>query len=174
MVTISNWGNAMLTSLANAINLILTFIPRIIGFLLILLVGWLIAMAVSKGVVWLLFANIARYAIIGFAALIALEQLQIAPTLINELFGAIVAAAAIAFGLAFGLGGQDSARRWLNRGENSLTTAASQIQAQPQQPSAPVQGQYTDQEVRTQQKNNSYQQYDETPTQTPINRPPTR
>lgn len=290
MVTISNWGNAMLTSLANAINLILTFIPRIIGFLLILLIGWGIAVLVSRGVVWLLrrvgfdnmanrigltrfdqrvgmhldpagvlgkivfwfifliflvpatdalglsgvsniinqlvayipnvfvaiivlflgtlaatfiadivrgftagtnignaniFANIARYAIIGFAALIALEQLQIAPTLINELFGAIVAAAAIAFGLAFGLGGQDSARRWLNRGENSLTTVASQIQAQPQQsnapvqgqpqqPYAPVQGQYTDQEVRAQQMNNSYQQYDETPTQTPMKRPPTR
>ncbi|HYL42471.1 MAG TPA: hypothetical protein VEU97_03710 [Ktedonobacteraceae bacterium] len=279
MVTISNWGNAMLTSLANAINLILTFIPRIIGFLLILLIGWGIAVLVSRGVVWLLrrvgfdnmanrigltrfdqrvgmhldpagvlgkivfwfifliflvpatdalglsgvsniinqlvayipnvfvaiivlflgtlaatfiadivrgftagtnignaniFANIARYAIIGFAALIALEQLQIAPTLINELFGAIVAAAAIAFGLAFGLGGQDSARRWLNRGENSLTTVASQIQAQPQQSNAPVQGQYTDQEVRAQQMNNSYQQYDETPTQTPMKRPPTR
>jgi len=214
MGTVSNWGNAMLTSLANAVNLILTFIPRIIGFLLILLIGWGIAVLVSKAVVWLLrrvgfdnmanrigltrfdqrigihldpagvlgkivfwfvfliflvaaadalglpavsnilnqlvayipnvfvailvlflgtlaatfiadivrgltagtnignaniFANIARFAIIGFAALIALEQLQIAPALINELFGAVVAAAAIAFGLAFGLGGQDSA-----------------------------------------------------------------
>jgi hypothetical protein len=298
MVTVSNWGNAMLTSLANAVNLILTFIPRIIGFLLILLIGWGIAALVSKGVVWLLrrvgfdnmanrigltrfdqrigihldpagvlgkivfwfvfliflvaaadalglpavsnilnqlvayipnvfvailvlflgtlaatfiadivrgltagtnignaniFANIARFAIIGFAALIALEQLQIAPALINELFGAVVAAAAIAFGLAFGLGGQDSARRWLNRGENSITSAASQIQtqpqqpyapvqgqpqqpyapvqSQPQQPYAPVQGQSTDQVVPAQQMNNSYQQYDGTPTQTPINRP---
>jgi flagellar biosynthesis protein FliQ len=287
MVTVSNWGNAMLTSLANAVNLILTFIPRIIGFLLILLIGWGIAALVSKGVIWLLrrvgfdnmanrigltrfdqrigihldpagvlgkivywfvfliflvaaadalglpavsnilnqlvayipnvfvailvlflgtlaatfiadivrgltagtnignaniFANIARFAIIGFAALIALEQLQIAPALINELFGAVVAAAAIAFGLAFGLGGQDSARRWLNRGENSLTSAASQMQAQPQQPYAPVQGQpqqpyapvqgqSTDQVVPAQQMNNSYQQYDGTPTQTPINRP---
>lgn len=287
MVTVSNWGNAMLTSLANAVNLILTFIPRIIGFLLILLIGWGIAALVSKGVIWLLrrvgfdnmanrigltrfdqrigihldpagvlgkivfwfvfliflvaaadalglpavsnilnqlvayipnvfvailvlflgtlaatfiadivrgltagtnignaniFANIARFAIIGFAALIALEQLQIAPALINELFGAVVAAAAIAFGLAFGLGGQDSARRWLNRGENSITSAASQIQTQPQQPYAPVQGQpqqpyapvqgqSTDQVVPAQQMNNSYQQYDGTPTQTPINRP---
>src|SRR6202035_2959826 len=86
-----------------------------------------------------IFAGIARWAIIGFAALIALEQLQIAPALINELFGAVVAAAAIAFGLSFGLGGQDAARRWLNRGESSLTSAASQIQPQSQQP-YPAQG----------------------------------
>ena len=76
-----------------------------------------------------IFANIARYAIIGFAALIALEQLQIAPSLLNILFTAIVGAAAIAFGLAFGLGGQDAARRWLNRGENTVRGAASQIQS---------------------------------------------
>jgi hypothetical protein len=225
MATISNWGEAIISALGNALDLVLTFIPRLIGFLVILLVGWLIATAVSKAVTFLLrkigfdrlgdricltrleqrmnvrmdaagilgkiaywflfliflipavnalgltsvsgilntliayipnvfvailvlflgtlgatfvadivrgatssanignpnvFANIARYAIIGFAALIALEQLQIAPALINELFGAVVAAAAIAFGLAFGLGGQDAARRYLNRGENAI------------------------------------------------------
>ena len=37
---------------------------------------------------------------------------------------------AIAFGLAFGLSGQDAARRWLARGENSVTIAAAQINAQ--------------------------------------------
>jgi len=74
-----------------------------------------------------IFANIARFAIIGFAALVALEQLQIAPSLINELFGAIVAAAAIAFGLAFGLGGQDTARRYLNRTESTVSSAADRI-----------------------------------------------
>ena len=77
-----------------------------------------------------IFAGIARWAIIGFSALVALEQLQISTPLINELFGGIVAALAIAFGLAFGLGGQEAARRWLARGEGTVTTAASQISAQ--------------------------------------------
>ena len=77
-----------------------------------------------------MFAAIARWAIIAFAALVALEQLKITPDLINELFGAIVLALAIAFGLAFGLGGQDAARRWLARGEGTMTAAASQISAQ--------------------------------------------
>src|SRR2546423_12586471 len=235
MAVITNWGDVIISALANALNLVFTFIPRLLGFLVILLVGWLIAIAVSKAVTFLLrkigfdrmadrigltrleqrmgvkmdaagllgkilywflllvflvpaadalglpavsnilnqlvayipnvfvailvlflgalaaavvadivrgatvsakignsnlFANVARYAVIGFAALIALEQLQIAPALINELFTAIIGALAIAFGLAFGLGGQDAARRWLNRGESAVTNAASQIQAQ--------------------------------------------
>ena len=73
---------------------------------------------------------IARWAIIAFAALVALEQLKITPDLINELFGAVVLALAIAFGLAFGLGGQEAARRWLARGESTMSDAASQISTQ--------------------------------------------
>src|SRR5947209_9410912 len=235
MPVITNWGDAILTALANALNLVLTFIPRLLGFLVILLVGWLIATVISKALTLLLrkvgfdhmserigltrfeqrmgvkmdsagilgkivfwfilliflvpaadalgvpavsnilnqlvayipnvfvailvlflgaltatvvadlvrgatssanignpniFAGIARWAIIGFAALIALEQLKITPDLLNELFGGIVLALAIAFGLAFGLGGQEAARRWLARGEGTVVTAASQISAQ--------------------------------------------
>src|SRR5437016_5779914 len=230
-----NIGTSIVNALNDAVRLILTFIPRLVGFLVILLVGWLIATLVSKALTLLLrkvgfdriserigltrfeqrmgvkmdsagilgkivfwfilliflvpaadalgvpavsnilnqlvayipnvfvailvlflgalagtvladlvrgatasarignpnlFANIARFAIIGFAALIALEQLQIAPALLNELFGAIVAAAAIAVGLAFGLGGQETARKLLNRGESTVSTAASQFQMQ--------------------------------------------
>ena len=77
----------------------------------------------------------ARYSIreppqIGFASLIALEQLQIAPALITVLFTAIVGAVAIAFGLAFGLGGQDTARRLLARSENAVGDAAFRLQDQ--------------------------------------------
>src|SRR5256885_1180185 len=235
MPVVTNWGDAVLTSLANALNLVLTFIPKLLGFLVILIVGLIIASLVSKAVTFLLrrigfdnlanrigltrfeermgvkldpagvlgkvvywfifliflipatdslglpavsnilnslvayipnvfvaililflgtlaatfvadlvrgavasanigspkiFAGIARWAIIGFSALVALEQLQISTPLINELFGGIVAALAIAFGLAFRLGGQEAARRWLARGEGTVTTAASQISAQ--------------------------------------------
>lgn len=66
------------------------------------------------------FSSIARFAIIGFVALIALNQLQIAPALIQILFTAIVGA--LALGLAFGLGGRDSAKRLLERGEQSLNS----------------------------------------------------
>jgi mechanosensitive ion channel-like protein len=232
---IQDWGTAIFNALSNAVNLILTFIPRLIGFLVILIVGLIIAALVERALTFLLrkvgfdrmsdrigltrfeqrmgvkmdaagvlgkivywfivliflvpaadalgvpavsnilnqlvayipnvfvailvlflgalagtvvadlvrgtvasanignpniFAGIARWAIIGFAALVALEQLKITPDLINELFGAIVLALAIAFGLAFGLGGQEAARRWLARGEGTVTTAAAQISTQ--------------------------------------------
>ena len=54
MGVVTNWGQAVLTSLGNALNLVLTFVPKLIGFLIILLIGWLIATAVSKAVVFLL------------------------------------------------------------------------------------------------------------------------
>src|SRR5947209_20356494 len=286
MTVFSNFGEAVISALGHALDVLLVFIPLLLGFLLILLVGYLIAAALSKAVTFLLrkigfdnlsnrigltrleqrmgvrldpagvlgkivfwfiflvflvpatnalgltaaawilktmiaytpnvfvailvlflgtlaatfvadivrgatasanignpnlFANVARYAIIGFAALIALEQLQIAPALLNILFTAIIGALAIAFGLAFGLGGQDAARRWLNRGESAVTNAASQIQAQQsvnqvdnsrmQAPQTAAQQQAYPQQAYQQQ---AYpQQYDQT-MQAPFNRPPTR
>jgi len=53
-VVVTNWGDAILTALANALNLVLTFIPKFIGFLLILLIGWIIASVVSRAVTLLL------------------------------------------------------------------------------------------------------------------------
>ena len=234
-VVVTDWGEAILTALANALNLVLTFIPKFLGFLVILLVGWIIASVVSRALTFLLrkigfdrlstrigltrleqqmglrmdtaailgkivywflflmflvpavdalglttvsavlssviayipnvfvailvlflgtllatfvadivrgatasakigdpviFAGIARWAILGFAALVALEQLQIAPALITVLFTAIVGAVALAFGLAFGLGGRLTAERWLNRTENAVSSAADQVNAQ--------------------------------------------
>src|SRR5712692_8670347 len=51
---ITNWGDAIITSFTNALNLVFTFIPKLIGFLLILLIGWLVATAISKAVTFLL------------------------------------------------------------------------------------------------------------------------
>ena len=40
---IQGWGEAMMTSIAAALALMMAAVPKIIGFLLILLVGWFIA-----------------------------------------------------------------------------------------------------------------------------------
>ncbi len=63
------------------------------------------------------------------SALIVLEQLQIAPALLNILFTAMVDSAALAVGLAFGLGGQGTVRKWLNRAESTVSDIATQLQA---------------------------------------------
>jgi len=191
-----------LTSVSGILNTLIAYIPNVFVAILVLFLGTLGATFVADIVRGAtsstnignpnIFANIARWAIIGFAALIALEQLQIAPALINELFAAIVGAAAIAFGLAFGLGGQDSARRWLSRGESTVSSAASQIQAQQAQQQAqqnmyqantnpqyqtgqvpaqqPVSAAYPQQPAYPQPQ----QPYTDSTVQTPYNRPPTR
>src|SRR2546430_772936 len=135
-----------LTAVSGILNAMIAYIPNVFVAILVLFLGTLAATFVAdivRGATATanvgnpnLFANIARYAIIGFTALIALEQINIAPNLLNELFGAIVFALALAVGLAFGLGGRESAQRLLNRSENTISGAVSQLSAQQAQEQA--------------------------------------
>src|ERR671938_52893 len=245
---VTDWGTAVMTSLTAALALFLAAIPKVVGFLVILIIGWLIASALAKAVsavlravrfndlaqragltgfvqqmglqtdaagfvaliakwfvrmivlvsafdalglpavsqvleqllLWLpnlvvaiialvigglaanavarlvrgataesglgnpdLLASIARVAVWAFAIVVAVNQLGIATTLINTLFMATVGAVALALGLAFGLGGRDTAaqivRGWYERGQQAapkLAEAADAAQRQAQ-PSAP-------------------------------------
>jgi hypothetical protein len=58
---------------------------------------------------------VTRWAIWIFAALAALAQLGIATFFIQTIVTGVMIAVALAFGLSFGLGGQDEARRYLER-----------------------------------------------------------
>ena len=216
--TVATWGDAIFLALTNALNDLLGFVPRLLGALVILLIGWLLAKAVealaTKGLravrfnevadraeldqflqqagvrldpaavvgtlaYWFLFlifvgaafnsfglpqvtavinqivaylpnvavalvvllagallaqfaatlvrgasgtarvgdpdllATLARAAVLGFAVLIALNQLQIGAAIVNTLFMAVVGMLALAGALAFGLGGRDVAGRLL-------------------------------------------------------------
>src|SRR5215207_9653346 len=211
---INAWGAALTTSLATALSLFLGAIPRIIGFLVIIIIGWLISGALASAVaallrairfndlaqnsgfsgfvrnmgirkdasglladivkwfvrlivlvvafdalglpavsqvlqqflLWIpnlvvavvilvlaglaanalgdlvrgstaqaglnnpdLLATITRVAVWAFGIVVAVNQIGIAQTLVNTLFMATVGAAALAAGLAFGLGGRDTA-----------------------------------------------------------------
>ena len=131
-----------LTSVSNILNTIIAFIPNVFVAILILFLGTLAATFIAdlvRGAMSRtsignpsLFANLARIAIIGFAALIAIEQLGIGQSLLNILFTAIMGALALAFGLAFGLGGRESAQRLLNRSESTIGQAANQLNSQQQ------------------------------------------
>jgi hypothetical protein len=66
---------------------------------------------------------VAKYAILAFAFFMALSQLGIAPSIINAAFILILGGVALAFGLAFGLGGREHASRYLAEMENSLSGA---------------------------------------------------
>jgi len=56
-----------------------------------------------------LLATIARVAVWALAIVIAVNQIGIATTIVNTLFMATVGAVAVAFALAFGLGGRETA-----------------------------------------------------------------
>lgn len=213
METVTTWGDAIFLAITNALNTFLAAIPQVIGALLILIIGWIIAGVVARilrevlaraGVdrlfaehgrpvygsrsielrpsivaseivkwiirfvflvaaanvlgmpqvsvllnevlLWLpnllvaavillvapllgrfvrglievgagqmgftnasILGRLAEIAIMAFAVLIAINQIGIATDLINILFIGVVAAVAIAVGLAFGLGGRDVA-----------------------------------------------------------------
>jgi small-conductance mechanosensitive channel len=231
-VPIRDWSEAITTSMAQALSLLLAAIPRIIGFVVIVAIGWFIATLVAKAVaallrsvrfndladrsgfagfvtnagvetdpsgfvadiakwfvrlialvvgfdalglpavsdvlrqllLWLpnlvvaiavlvlgglaanwlaglvraaaakadvrnpdLLANIARIATWAFAIVAALNQVGIARELVNTLFMATVGAAALALGLAFGLGGRETAgemvRDWYERSRHARAGA---------------------------------------------------
>ena len=79
----------------------------------------------------------------AFAIVVAVNQIGIATTLINTLFMAVVGAVALALGLAFGLGGRETAasiaRNWYESGQRAapkLEYAADSMQRNAQASSA--------------------------------------
>ena len=100
------------------------YIPKVIAALLVLVVAMFLASFVS-GIVRTacgnanlprpeLIADVSRWAIIIFAATIAMEQLGIAPLLVGTAFNIILGGIVLALALAFGLGGKDAAARYLD------------------------------------------------------------
>ncbi len=75
--------------------------------------------------------RIAEIAVIAFAVLIAVNQVGIATDLVNILFIGIVAALALALGLAFGLGGREVAGQvtqdWYDRSKEVSARAQAQM-----------------------------------------------
>jgi hypothetical protein len=112
-----------LTQVNTVINQIVAFLPNVVVALVVLLVGALLANFVGNLVRGAsgsarvgdpgLLATFARTAVLVFATLIALDQLEIAPTIINTLWTALIGSVAVAAALAFGLGGQGVARQLL-------------------------------------------------------------
>jgi small-conductance mechanosensitive channel len=253
---ITDWGAAVMTSLTAALSLFLAAIPRVIGFLVILIVGWLIASALAAGVAALLrairfneiaqrsgisgfvqnmgirkdasgfladivkwfvrlivlvvafdalglpavsqvlqqfllwipnlvvavvvlviaglaanalgdlvrgstaqagFSNpdmletITRVAVWGFGIVVAVNQIGVAQELVNTLFMGFVGALALAAGLAFGLGGRDTAGQivdgWYRQGREArpkMERAAENIERQATQRNPQTRGSAAD------------------------------
>jgi small-conductance mechanosensitive channel len=112
-------------------QIVLGYLPNVIVAVLILLVAAVIAEAIQKivssssraaGIKYSnLLGNIAKWAIWIFATLAALFQLGIAAPFVQTLFTGAVVALSLAFGLSFGLGGQDAASRYIEKVRNEIS-----------------------------------------------------
>src|SRR5215210_9107651 len=54
MTPVRDMGEALRASLANALGMFMSAIPRIIGFAVVLIIGWFVASLIAKGVAALL------------------------------------------------------------------------------------------------------------------------
>jgi hypothetical protein len=124
-----------LTAVSTIVNSILAFIPNLLVAVLILgAFAWLagIARNVVAGALEGKIPNagalaaITYAAVFAFGAMAAANQLGVASSLINILFTGVVAALALAFGLAFGLGGRDEAAGILRDWRSSAARAMQQ------------------------------------------------
>jgi hypothetical protein len=118
-----------LPAVSDVLRQLVLWLPNLAVAIVVLIVGGLAANALAGLVRGAtaesdlgnpdLMANIARVAVWGFAIVVAVNQIGIAHELVNILFLAVVGAVALALGLAFGIGGRDTAaemlREWYER-----------------------------------------------------------
>ena len=112
-----------LAQVTEFLKVVVFYLPNVIVAALILLIGVLVARFLEHAVrasvkaAKLASANflaiLARWSVLIFSFLIALDQLKVAPEIIRIFVMGVVAVIAIAGGLAFGLGGRDLAGDWL-------------------------------------------------------------
>ena len=117
MSAVDTWG---IPKVSEVLGELLSFLPNVIMAVIIGWIGLVVARLAFdivrhsvKGVGGresLILGNVARYSIVFFTVLIILTQLGVAAELVKILFTGIVGMLALAFGLAFGLGGKEEAR----------------------------------------------------------------
>lgn len=119
-----------LADVNDLVKSVVSYLPQVIVAVVILMVGAVLADLASRAVeaaaqtigakTAALVADIARWSVLVFAILIALDQLGIASGIISTLVTGLVALLALAGGLAFGLGSQDAAKEVIERLKKNL------------------------------------------------------
>lgn len=134
-----------LTAVSGIVGQILAFIPNLLVALLIVGVfSWLATTAknlVTGAVESAGMPNanalgmLTFVTVLAFGIVAAANQIGVAATLINTLFMGVVGALALAFGLAFGLGGREQAAQiwadWRGQAKNAMDRAAETTSPEP-------------------------------------------
>lgn len=103
------------------------YLPFVLAAILILGVALIVANIVERTIMSLLsgpavtiLAGFAKYGVVVLAVFMALTQLGIATTIVNASFIITLSGLALAFGLAFGLGGKDFANKNLRKLDETI------------------------------------------------------
>jgi hypothetical protein len=112
-------GLEFLVTLSTAV---IAYLPMVLAAIVIIGIGlWLgylvqqLLSSILQGAHFKLLPVIAKYAIITITVFMALDQLGVASSIVNSAFILILGGLALAFGLAFGLGGKDFAKKRLDK-----------------------------------------------------------
>ena len=111
--------------ITDLIGRVLLFVPRVMVALLILAFGAYFARFIDNSICAYcknvgiqdadLLGRLARYAILAFVVLIALDQVNVGGDIVRQTFLIVLAGIVLALALAFGLGGRDWAAELLER-----------------------------------------------------------
>lgn len=122
LIAFNSLGLAYIT---NILGEVVLFVPKVILALLVLAFGAYFAAFIGASVAAYcrnariadgdLLGNLARYAIVAFVVLIALDQVNVGGDIVRQSFLIILAGVVLALALAFGLGGREWAARLLER-----------------------------------------------------------
>ena len=125
LVVIATLDALGLPIVSDLLNSIFLYVPNVVAAVIVMTLGILVGnllsavirtaasnagIAAAEGL-----AKTSLYAVIAFSVAIALIQLGIGKEIVGEVFQMAFGATALAFGLAFGLGGKDTAADYLNR-----------------------------------------------------------
>ncbi len=130
-----------ISAITTTLDKIVAYIPSVLAALLIILIGAFVAKLAAEAVRGIArgagFGNadslgtITQAVILVLVFVAALQQVHVAETLVNELLIAVLAALALAAGLAFGLGGREVAAMMLRNAYDKGRQASAQLQSAP-------------------------------------------
>jgi hypothetical protein len=126
-----------LPAVSDVLRELLLWLPNVVVALVVLVIGGLAARALSNLVRGAtaeagisssnLLAKVAATLVWAFAIVVAVNQIGIATTLVNTLFMAFVGAIALGLGLAFGLGGRETAGQIVSKWYSTAQEKSGQI-----------------------------------------------
>jgi hypothetical protein len=127
-----------LPAVSDVLRQLLLWLPNLVVAMVVLVIAGLAANALGNLVRGAtaqagfsnpdVLARVAKVAVWAFAIVVAVNQVGIASTLVNTIVMATVGALALAVGLAFGLGGRETAADLLRRWRESAQQAAPKIE----------------------------------------------